>query len=232
LTKDVTNDYVSEVSTTGKTLHNADIARLMIEAGSELQYETLLDILDRSDRMRREKIQEGYSIQTGLAHHSPFVDGGWTGAATAADPAKHKPTLIIVPTAEMRSSLSEVGIEVLGIREGNAYIGLVTDVTTGKTDGTLTPGGQIIIAGDKIKIAPADGQGLGVFITNGQAVWPVTPLAVNHPKEIIAIAPYNLPDGMCTLYIETRYTGGNTLLNEPRRITYVTPVTVTPEGAG
>ncbi|MDR1602838.1 MAG: DUF4469 domain-containing protein [Tannerella sp.] len=227
LTKDVDNDYVAEVSTVGKTLRNADVARLFIESGSELQYETLLDILDRADRIRREKLQEGSCVQTGICHLSPRVAGSWLGATTAYNPDAHKITLDIVPTAEMRTALADVGVEVLGIREGGAYIGLVTDVTTGLTDGTLTPGGQIIIAGDKIKVEPSTGgAGEGVFLTDGKDIYSVAPLAVNHPKEVIAVAP-QLQAGTYTLYIVTRYAGGNTLLKEPRRITYATPLTIT-----
>jgi hypothetical protein len=227
LTKEVDNDYVAEVSTVGKTLRNTDIARLVIESGSELQYETLLDILERADRIRREKLQEGYCVQTGVCHLTPRVPGSWIGATSAYDPQKHKLTLDIIPTAEMRTALADVGVEVLGVREGGAYIGLVTDVTTGQTDGTLTQGGQIIIAGEKIKVEQAaDDIGIGVFITDGKADYPVEPLAVNHPKEIIAVAP-SLPAGTYSLYIVTRYAGGKTLLKEPRRIVYATPLTVT-----
>ncbi|MDR2138330.1 MAG: DUF4469 domain-containing protein [Tannerella sp.] len=227
LTKDVTNDYVAEVATTGKTLHNADIARMFVESGSELQYETVFDILNRADRLRREKLQEGYCVQTGISHHTPLVVGSWIGATASHDPAKHKLTISSVPTAEMREALTEVGLEVLGIREGGAYIGLVTDVASDKTDGTLTRGGQIIIAGDRIKIEPANQQGLGVFLSNGVSDdIPVTSLAVNHPKEIIALAPGNMSSGTYTLYILTRFATSNTLLKEPRRITYTTPLIV------
>jgi hypothetical protein len=226
LTKEVDNDYIAEVSTVGKTLHNADIARLMVDTGTEMQFETLVDILNRADRHRREKLQEGYSIQTGICHLSPRVLGNWVGAATAFDPAKHRRTLSITPTAEMRAALENVGVEVLGIREGGAFIGLVTDVATGLADGIITPGGQIIIAGDKIKIEPIGEPGIGVFLTNGVTEYPLAPLAVNRPKEIIAIVPPGLPDGTYSLYAATRYAGGNTLLKDIRRVSYNTPLIV------
>ena len=232
LTKDTKNDYVAEVSTTGKTLYNEDVARLFIESGTELQYETLLDVLNRADRIRREKLQEGYSIQTGVCHLSPRVSGSWLGATAAFYPATHKVTLDIVPTAEMRAALAEVGVEALGVREAGAYIGLVTDVTGGLSNGTLTPGGQIIIAGEKIKAEPLTEAGIGVFLSQGTTVFPVTPLAVNHPKEIIAMIPANLPQGDYTLSVVTRYAGGNTLLKEQRHITYASTLAVPPAGGG
>lgn len=225
LTKEVDNDFIAEVSTVGKTLRNVDVARLFVESGSEIQFETLLDVIDRTDRIRREKLQEGYSVQTGICHLSPRIIGSWLGA-TAADTSKHKITLSITPTAEMRVALAEVGIEVLGIREGGEYIGLVTDVTSGQTDGNVTPGGQIVIAGQRIKIDPVDEEGLGVFLTDGTKEYPIKPLAVNHPKEIIAVLP-QLPVGTYSLYIHTRYTGSTPHLKEVRRIDYATPLTVT-----
>ncbi|MDR1644293.1 MAG: DUF4469 domain-containing protein [Tannerellaceae bacterium] len=225
LTQDVENDLKAEVSTVGKTQRNADIARLIIESGSELQFETLLDILNRSDRHRLEKLQEGYSVQTLICRLSPRILGSWTGGSKAFDPARHKLTLDIAPTAEMRAALAEVGVDILGIREGGAYIGLVTDVTTGLTDGTITPGGQIVISGEKIKVEPPEGAGgVGVFLTNGSGTHPVGPLAINRPKEIISIVP-PLPPGSYSLYILTRYVRGK-LLNEPRKIDYITPLIV------
>jgi hypothetical protein len=210
----------------GKTLHNADIARLMVDTGTEMQFETLVDILNRADRHRRDKLQEGYSVQTGICHLSPRVLGNWVGAATAFDPAKHRRTLSITSTAEMRAALDNVGVEVLGIREGGAFIGLVTDVATGLADGTLTPGGQIIIAGDKIKIEPVGEPGIGLFLTDGVEDYPLAPLAVNRPKEIIAIIPADLAPGTYSLYVATRYAGGNTLLKDIRRVNYATPLIV------
>jgi len=220
----VPNDHIAEVSTTGKTLTNADIAKIVSE-GSEMEYETVLDILNRGDRARREKLLGGCCIQTDICHLTPRVLGSWIGSTATFDPAKHRLTLSITPTASMRAALEDVDIEVLGVRDSGAFIGLVTDVTTGATDGSITAGGQIIIAGEKIKIDPTDNAELGVFITDGTTDYPVTPLAVNHPKEIIAIAP-QLPTGDYTLYISTRYAGGNTLLKEPRRITYTTLIMV------
>ncbi|MDR1644734.1 MAG: DUF4469 domain-containing protein [Tannerellaceae bacterium] len=228
LTKDVDNDYVAEVSTVGRTLRNSDIAQEVVKEGSEVKYETVFDIVERTDRIRREKLQEGCSVQTGICHLSPRITGNWIGASTAFDPEKHKSTLDITPTAEMRSALAEVGVEVLGIREGGAYIGLVTDVTTGLVDGTITPNGQILIAGEKIKVEPSTGAGgVGVFVTDGKDTHQIGPLAVNHPKEIISVVP-PLSKGTYQLYILTRYTsGGDSLLNEPRRIEYATPLVVT-----
>jgi hypothetical protein len=221
LTKDVLNDYTAEVSSTGKTLRNADIARILKDAGSELSYETLLYILDQSDRVVREQLQRGYSVLTGVCQLSPRVTGSWVGAAAKFDPAKHKITLDIVPGAEMRAALKEVGVEVLGVKDGGAFIGLVTDTATGATDGTVTAGDDIRIDGDKLKIAPDGEAGLGVFFVDADgAATPVTRrLTQNDPKRLIARVP-ELAAGQYTLRVVTRFAAGANTLKEPRTIDY------------
>jgi hypothetical protein len=221
LTKDVKNDYVAEVSTTGKTLRNEDIAQIIKDEGSELQYETLLDILNHSDRLRRDRIQQGYSVQTGVCHITPRVAGNWLGSSEPFDPRKHKITCDLTAPAELRKALEEVGVEVLGVKESGARIGLVTDVTTGKIDGTLTPDGDLIIEGEKIRIDPVGGEGLGVFFVDANGgETPVThPLTQNDPKKVVCRVPA-LGAGSYTLKIVTRFSQSTTLLKQPRTIMY------------
>jgi len=222
LTKDIDNDYIASVSTAGKkALRNADIARLIKEAGSELSYETLLYILDQSDRFVREQLQRGNSVLTGCCQMTPKVTGTWIGANAKFNPAVHKLTLDMIPSAEMRAALKDVGVEVLGVKDGGAFIGLVTDTATGLADGTVTAGDDIRIDGDKIKIAPDDEADLGVFFINADGdVFPVKRrLTQNDPKRIIARVP-ELPAGQYTLRVVTRFSQSNTLLTEARTIDY------------
>jgi hypothetical protein len=226
LTKDVDNDYIAEVSTVGKTLSSEDIARLIVEGGSELHYETVLDIIKRAGHICIDKLQEGYSVQTEVCRIAPRVSGAWHGASTAFDPKTHKVTLTITPTNTVRDALDDVAVEVLGIRDSGAFIGLVSDVTTKAIDGTITPGGQVIITGDKIKVeGDPEETGIGVFLDSSTSTFQLTSLAVNHPREIIGMLP-RLNVGNYTLYIVTRFASGKILLKEPRRIEYKTTLKV------
>ena len=47
LTQDIENDYTTEVSTVGKTSRNEDIAKRIVEEGSEIKYDTLLSIINQ-----------------------------------------------------------------------------------------------------------------------------------------------------------------------------------------
>ena len=221
LTAEVDNDYTAEVSTVGNTKRNEDIARTIIEEGSEISFDTLVNILNRRDRVERRMVQQGNSVQTGNVRISPRVSGAWIGSSANFDPSLHKITLDAVITNDMRTALEEVGVEILGVKDSGAIIGLVTDTATGLTDGSITPNDDILIEGDKLRIAPGDEVGIGVFFVNSADVAiPVTRrLTQNDPKKVLARVPA-LPAGEYILRIVTRYSNNNTLLKEQRVIEY------------
>ena len=228
LTKEVDNDYTAEVSTVGNTKRNEDIARAILEEGSELKFDTLLDILNRRDGVEKRMLQQGNSVQNANVRLAPRVSGPWVGSTANFDPAVHKITIDATITNEMRTALEEVGVEILGVKNSGAIIGIVTDTATGKTDGSITPNDDILIEGDKLKIAPEDEAGLGVFFVNSADVaTPVTRrLTQNDPKKILARVPA-LPAGEYTLRIVTRFSTGNSIfLNEARTIEYERKLTV------
>jgi hypothetical protein len=227
LTRDVENDHVAEVSTVGKTLDDEDIARAIVDEGSELQYETLLDVFRRGDRLRYKRLQQGYVVRTGLCRVAPRVNGNWPGTTGRFDPGKHKLACDFTMTAGLRRALGEVGVEVLGALRVPARVGLVTDVTTGLTDGTVTPGGDLIITGVKIKVAPVDDPGIGVFLVaaDGSGIPFEPPYTVNDPKQIICRVP-PAATGVYALQIVTRFSKNTRLLKAPRVIEYELPLEV------
>jgi hypothetical protein len=228
LTKDVDNDYVAEVSTNGKTALNRDVAEEYVKGRSDHDVETVLSIINGCDLIKRNFLLDGRSVQDSNMRYAPRVTGAWIGTTAVHDPDKHSTIIEATMTAELRGIVEgEVGVEILGVKaDGGAQIGLVTDVTTNKTDGTVTSGGQIVIIGEKIELDPPDEPGIGIFLRSDAGEIPVTaPPAVNHPSEIITQLP-ELSPGVYTLYIVTRFTGGKHVLKAPRTITYATPLTV------
>ena len=222
-TAETSNDYIAEVSTAGRTIRNEEIARLILKEGSENQYETILGILNRRDNVVMRHVLEGGTVQDRCMRIAPRIPGIWTGANAKYNPTEHKPTTDMTLTAEFRKALAEVRVELLGVKESGAYIGLVTDAATGKTDGSITPLDDIIINGDKIKIVPEGDDGIGIFLHSHATgtVYPVTHrLTQNEPKKIFARLPA-MPAGDYTLKIVTRFSvGAVQLLHEPRTITY------------
>jgi hypothetical protein len=227
LTKDVENDFIAEVSTIGRTLRNEDIAARIVAARSEFRLETIASILAMRDEIVRDALIQGSAVQDGCVHISPRVSGAWFGVSHAFDPHTHKIGLAVSPSADMRAALEDVSVEVLGEKDAGAYIALVTDIATGKTDGVITPDEDAVISGDKIKITPEGEAGLGVFFVGVDGTThPLThKLAENHPKKLLIRVP-NLPAGAYTLKVVTRYASSSTLLQQPREIAYEFPLTV------
>jgi hypothetical protein len=226
LTQDVENDYTGEVSTVGHTIHNEDIANRIVKGRTEMRYETILAILNERDGIVLESVLEGESVQDGVVHIAPSVTGLWTGSDRTVDPARQKPSVSISPTAELRDGLSKVKMEILGVKDSGAYIGLVTDTATKAVDGHITPNGIVVITGDKLRIAPADDPESGIFFVNenGEKTQ-VTQISQNDPKRLTALIP-PLPAGTYTLQVVTKFTSGNTLLKVARTIVYDTLLVV------
>jgi hypothetical protein len=230
LSKNANNDYIAEISTTGNTRHNADIARQIVKGRSELRYETILSILNERDAVVRDLVLNGSSVQDNNIRLTPRITGNWVGSNPVFDQDEHKITVDAIPTAEFRKALEEeVGVEIFGKKvDGGAFIGLVKDLRTGKTDGTVSPSGDIIITGKKIKIAPADDASLGVFfVDDSNTETPLDyPLAENNPKKILCRIPANLANGVYTLKIVTCYSNSSTLLASSRAIVYDLPLKI------
>ncbi|MDR2634113.1 MAG: DUF4469 domain-containing protein [Treponema sp.] len=227
LTQDIENDRIAEVSTAGNTLRNGDIAERIVAARSELRLETILSVLAVRDEVVRDALVQGFAVQDGCVRISPRVSGSWIGASHSFDPAVHRIGLDVSPCADMRSALEAVGVEVLGEKDSGAFIALVTDLSTGKTDGTISPDEDLAVTGDKIKIAPEDEQGLGVFFVDSSGTeHPVSHrLAENQPKKLLFRVPA-LAAGVYTLKVVTRFSNSTTLVREPRAISYEFPLTV------
>lgn len=222
LTKDVDNDYIASVSTSKETLRNEQIARRIVAEGSEYKYDTLVSILNQADRIVRECLLQGYSVMTGNCQFTPRVTGTWLGSSALYDASVHKVTCDMVATQALRDSLKLVGIEVLGVKDSGAYIGLVTNTATGRADGQIEAGDDIMIEGDKIRIAPEGEAGLGIFLidSNGEEKPVTRRLVQNDPKKIICRVPAIETMKDYRLVIRTRFSTGSTLLKQMREIEY------------
>ena len=226
LTHNVENDYSGEVSTVGHTVHNEDIARRIVEGRSEFRYETILAILNERDGIVTESILNGSSVQDGVVHISPTVTGLWIGADRVVDPTRQKAGISVSPTAALREKLLTVHLEILGVKDSGAYVGMVTDAATKATDGQITPNGIMVISGDKLRIAPDNDPEMGIFlIADDGTKTQVTQISQNEPKHLTALVP-QLPTGSYTLTVVTRFAGSGKLLNSARTIVYELPLKV------
>ena len=221
LTTDDLNDCIADVLTRLQTQHNAEIAaKIATKTGQDKN--SVLAILNQRDEEVKNCLLDGKSFSDSLVQISPRVSGVWASAKAPFDPAVHKRTADLTLTQEFRSALEAVGVRVLGTKTNGAEISLITDAATGKTDGTITAGDDIIIEGEKIKIQDEADEAQGVFFVDseGKEHRVSRRLTVNKPAQIIARVPADLAEGAVTLIVRTKYTGSATTLKSVRELRY------------
>jgi hypothetical protein len=226
------NDYIAEVDTAGTTRRQNDIIERIADEGSEVKSETIRAILDRANAIKQEFLLQGYSVYDGVIHLTPRVTGSWVGTEHFTE-GHHRVTVDAVVSKTLHGRFKQVGVEVLGVAESKSRIMLVTDVATQLTDGTITRGDDIVIVGNKIKLAglpQPDGSlepGINVFFVavDDQTVTQAVRVSENTPTRLIARVPSDLTTGRdYRLRIVTRYSNSLTLLREPRTIEYELPL--------
>lgn len=220
LTVDDLNDCIADVLTRLQTQHNADIAA-KIAAKTAQDKNAVLAILNQRDEEVKNCLLDGKSFADSLVQISPRVSGVWATSKSPFDPAVHKRTVDLVLTQEFRSALDEVGVRVLGTKQGGAEISLITDAATGKTDGTITAGDDIVLDGEKIKIQDEADEAQGVFFvdSDGKEHRVSRRLTVNKPAQIIARVPSDVK-GEVKVVVRTKFTSGNRPLSTSREISY------------
>ena len=80
-----TSDYTAVPDTLGGVGMEQIIADMQFQ-GVELQKETIVDIVNRFNRLAAQRVTEGYTVNTGLVNMRPMIKGVFHG--TAVDPEK------------------------------------------------------------------------------------------------------------------------------------------------
>ena len=231
MTKDVKEDYIAKVKTL-KSLTIEGIANAIAAERTEYRPETIVNICNLVDEKIRQLVCQGNTVVTGSALYSPSITGLLIGTTGAINPDINKCIVNVAPSAAMRAEVAKVTPEFSGNVKnlGGARISLVKDVTTGLTDGTITPGGMLDITGSKIKCVNADGTGTGtlkLIKESTQAVAAtITTFGINDPSRLMFTLPTPLADGTYRLELETWFSNSTTLLKEPRTLVYPLPLTV------
>lgn len=226
LTKDNPNDCTAEVNVTD-SMRNGDIAQEIIDEGSEIKYDTLVYIFGERDRIVFNCLKSGKSVINRYYQLFPRITGAFASNDAVFDAKVNKLMIDMILTSVARKELDLITVESLGPKRDTAYISLVTDTLTDKTDGSITPNDDIRVEGSRIKIA-GNASEIGVFFVpiDGKDPVKVTrKLTQNDPSQLLARVPA-LADGQYTLRIVTQFSMGQQFLKEPRTLEYKTLLTV------
>lgn len=201
-------EYHGKVKCSG-VLNNDDIADEMIKEGIEMQRETLIDILNRSDRLRVDKLLEGFQINTGMCQSQIRVKGVFESQVDDYDPNRHRIKISFKSAPVLVQKFKKMSVNVLGKAQTGPIIGKVKDITTGSENCVLSPGNALSVIGKNLKIVGKNDD-VGIFLISKQsgAKLLCSTLIVNEPQTIIFKIP-SLEKGGYILEIVTQYSRSN-----------------------
>ena len=227
------NDFTLKVKA-GNMVTVEDIAKALQEEGTEFQLETLIDILNRGDRIIRNKLLAGFSVGTGVFYAYPSVSGVWYDKNETFDEKKHKVSVNFQLSATLREGIKQVGVEVLGVSSAGPEISGVTDTWTGELNGVITPDEVVNVKGSNIQLAGEENECGIRFVrvddsSNTVAV-DMRRLTVNNPSSLSFRVP-KLEAGDYWLELTTRCSKGQ-LTKAPRTTRFEKVLNVPAENTG
>lgn len=202
-------DYSAKVRKVRPTRTINDIAQQIVIDGTEYKIESIIDILTRANRIKINFLANGDSVNDGTAIYEPTISGVFYDSAF--DEKIHSCVVNIHPTNEVHQMSTLVRGEYSGltVENGGAAIEKITDSATGATDGRVTPGDNITITGNKIRIVPEEGETVESCITytnteTEQVITQTKAPVINDPSRIVLLLP-ELPVGNYSLTIKTLF---------------------------
>ena len=227
LTKDNPNDYiartVSERSLNVKQICEAAVNR----GGSDVSAASMQHATELFLKEMGYQLCDGYSVNTGYFTASTLIRGVFDSPSETFNSDKHTILFQFNQGEKLRAEIPSIEVSILGIADASSAILQVTDVKSGSVNDLLTPGRNLRISGNKIKIAGEDAAN-GVFFvdtaTQARMAVDASDIVTNNPSEVIIVIPA-LASGNYTMEIVTQYMGSGTL-KEPRTAEFDKTLTV------
>jgi hypothetical protein len=199
----------------------------LVNEGMELKRETVLDVVTRYNRKCVDMALRGYNVNTGLVHLHATIKGVFHNKTW--NPEANSLYVSVSQGAELRKAVAETSVEIMGEHADPIALFGITDMNTGKTDGTVTRGYNAEIKGTYIKVV-GDDSTVGVYLRNTETgtdvKLPATNIVLNEPSRLLLLIPEPLATGDYELRVVTQFTGANKTLNHPRIATLAVNVQV------
>ena len=197
-----------------------EIIRALADEGMELKPETVRDVVTRYNRKCAEMVFRGINVNTGLVLMRAVVKGAFFDKKW--DAKRNKLYVAITQGAGLRAEAANTTVEIMGEHPDPIAIYGIADLSTGKTDGTLTRGFNAELKGSFIKIT-GDDEACGLYLRNADTgvdtKLEARYIAVNDPSKVMFIVPPAITEGAYELRVVTQYTVGAKPLKQPRSVT-------------
>ena len=232
VTTDDKNDKIFIVET-GQTYDLDDIVDLLHQQESGLRQETILHVVKLYNRVVAELLLNGNNVNAGLFYAVPKLRG--TALGGKWDPEHNSIYVSFTQGADLRKSIAETVVEILGEKANVMYILEIEDRDTGLKDGTVTAGRGLFVRGASLKVV-GDDPSVGITLTDSEGTETrikAGAIGLNQPSKLIFALPASLAAGDYTLTITTQFGGNsNSLLKTPRALTQTVHVAAAEEEGG
>lgn len=202
-----------------KSLDIDDLVRLVVARRTEFNATTIRAAFNLMKKMAMEQLMDGASVNFGLGHFQLKVNGIFNGENAQWDKDKHNLTFKFSPAKEMRNTLDNCDVKVLGKANSSIGINRVTDLVTKQVNKCLTPGGGVNVTGKRIKLA-GDQKDVGIKLINCDTKDEIpiswSSIMQNTLSCIKFVAPTNHIPGQYQLLIVSQYTSKGFYLKEAK----------------
>lgn len=226
LTKEDKTDFIAVPITNG-SVGVEEIIDSIKQDGMEVTKETALNVIQRYNGKVIELLQNGHNVNTGLVYLQPTIKGVFFDKTW--NPEKHKVNIAVTLGQALRKAIEQVVVEILGTQSDIAEILSIIDKFTGKTDGSLTKGKVSELKGSHLKVVgehPSIGIKFRNIDNNAETKVDTADIVTNSPSQLMIMVPTTLEAGQYELSVTTQFSGGNTILKEPKTITFHLPISI------
>jgi hypothetical protein len=206
------NDFTGKVKL-NETYYNSVVAKKIAEHWQDFHPDAILGILNMASAIKCAAVASGYSVIDGFVQARPSVGGIFYGKAAQFDTKVNTKGAILVVSPELRKAVNASKVVVLGPALTGPVINTIEDVYSASENVTITPGRNLRIHGQNLRIA-GDAPAVGVWFideTSARTVVDKRDIVDNDPSTLTVLTP-SLPQGNYFVEVVTQSgTSGKTV---------------------
>jgi hypothetical protein len=218
------NDQTA-ISTNIRSFTDEQIIDRIMQRGTTLTRPDLLAGINAYQEEHGYIVEEGNGFNTGLITAGPGILGKFNSVTDSFDRLRHKTHYSVNFSRAIQEKAAKIKMNKVQAPNTGPVIAAIRDGVSGLTDGTLSTGGVLDIAGSRLKLFP-DLPDEGVyFVAPDGTEYKATTLVENKPARLIVMLP-PLPSGAYTLEVRTHFIGNATPGKQLRKAQFAKPLNI------